>query len=220
LAATAKLFAANGYDRLTIEGIAAEAHVGKQTIYRWWGSKSALVAETLLEGMLEPKIFTPPDSGDIRVDLRDWLEVVFAFIDDPANASFIRSILAAATQNADVGRHLGEVLGAGFALHAQFERAAQAGQIPPGTPLEELTKALVGFAILHALERSPAPAGFADRLVGLVLPPAQPAGGAGGVGSPGGVGRRAPTGAAGRGGAGAAGRSPAAPGGGRSGLGA
>ena len=54
LDATARLFAERGYDHLTIEGIAAEADVGKQTIYRWWPSKGALVADCLLEGMLLP----------------------------------------------------------------------------------------------------------------------------------------------------------------------
>ena len=39
LAATAKMFQEQGYDQLSIEGIAREAGVGKQTIYRWWGSK-------------------------------------------------------------------------------------------------------------------------------------------------------------------------------------
>ena len=37
-----------GYAQLTIEGIAAKAGVGKQTIYRWWPSKGAVVFEAVL----------------------------------------------------------------------------------------------------------------------------------------------------------------------------
>ncbi len=43
------LVAEEGYTRTTIEGIAARAGVGKQTIYRWWPSKSAVLLEAFLD---------------------------------------------------------------------------------------------------------------------------------------------------------------------------
>ena len=60
LRATARLFLEKGFGQLSIEGIAAEAGVGKQTIYRWGPTKSDLVAEALIEGMLMPERVVPP----------------------------------------------------------------------------------------------------------------------------------------------------------------
>ena len=45
LEATRELIVEVGYDGMSIEGIAGRAGVGKQTIYRWWPSKAALVLD-------------------------------------------------------------------------------------------------------------------------------------------------------------------------------
>ena len=36
-----------GFPELSIEAIAADANVGKTTVYRWWPTKAALVADAL-----------------------------------------------------------------------------------------------------------------------------------------------------------------------------
>jgi AcrR family transcriptional regulator len=48
LTATYELLRQNGFDRLTIEGVAARAGVGKTTIYRWWPSRGALAVDAFL----------------------------------------------------------------------------------------------------------------------------------------------------------------------------
>src|SRR5690606_9126745 len=106
LAATSSLIERLGYDRVTIEGIASAAGVGKQTIYRWWPSKSAVVAECLLEGALLPETYAPPDTGDIGADLTEWLQRVFDFIAAPGHEAMLRSLIAAAVDNPEVGEHL------------------------------------------------------------------------------------------------------------------
>lgn len=56
-----------GFDKLSLEGVATRAGVGKATIYRWWPNKSALAMEALLR-VVEP---LPPigDSGSAREDI-------------------------------------------------------------------------------------------------------------------------------------------------------
>ena len=72
LQATSKLFAERGYERLTMEGVASEAGVSKQTIYRWWPSKGAVIAECLLEGNLFTQPLRLPDTGDVRREIADF----------------------------------------------------------------------------------------------------------------------------------------------------
>lgn len=169
LEATATLFAERGYDGLTIEGVAARAGVAKQTIYRWWRSKSELVAECLFEGRLLPAEFQPPDTGDIRADLSAWLVRLFRFADAPANNAFVCSLLTAAAENEDIGRQLNDALGASSLLSARLAAAVADGELAPGTPIEEVIEAMVGAVIVHALQRQPATPGTAERLVGVLL---------------------------------------------------
>lgn len=169
LEATARLFAERGYDHLTVESIAAAAGVGKQTIYRWWPSKGYLVAECLLEGMLLPERLVPPDTGDLRSDITTWLQEIFQVLASPNGEGLMRSLIAAAAENTEVGQRLGDSLGA-LSLMSRFSAPDAASGIPTG-PAREVVEALVGAVVLRALSRTPIVPGDAERLVNAVLGP-------------------------------------------------
>src|ERR1700679_3413043 len=61
------LLATIGYDRLTIDKIAAHAGAGKATIYRRWSGKAELIVDALMcqKGALP----AAPDTGSLRGDL-------------------------------------------------------------------------------------------------------------------------------------------------------
>lgn len=169
LEATARNFADRGYDQLTIEGVAAEAGVGKQTIYRWWRNKSELVVDALVEGLLMPEPLLPPDTGDLRRDLVSWLGDVFRVIGLPDGENLIRSFAAAAADNAEITRRIRDKLGAGSALSARLESAVSAGQLSPTVPMAEFGEVLVGAILLRALARAETDDASVERLVAVVL---------------------------------------------------
>lgn len=95
LSATRGLVADVGYTRLSIEGIAAAAGVGKQTIYRWWPSKAAVVFDAILDAnSREEGSVTLPDTGDLESDLRLVLRGTVAALADPADDRLQRAITA------------------------------------------------------------------------------------------------------------------------------
>jgi AcrR family transcriptional regulator len=75
LTATYEELQENGYASLTMEGIAARAGVGKQTIYRWWPAKADVVLDTLLD--LAQTRITVPDEGSLAADLMAFLTATF-----------------------------------------------------------------------------------------------------------------------------------------------
>lgn len=67
--------AQDGYQRMSIEGLAARAGVNKTTLYRWWSGKAALVADALAQHMDTAPL---PDTGATRADLLAWLRATAA----------------------------------------------------------------------------------------------------------------------------------------------
>jgi AcrR family transcriptional regulator len=151
LNATARLFHNQGYDRLTIEGIAREAGVGKQTIYRWWPSRGALIGECLAEGRLFPVDFAVPDTGDLTADVETWLRSVLSLLDAPGGRALLRSLVAAATEDAGVGAHLSESLGVEQHLSTRLRAGILAGQLPADAPVTQIGRAILGAIIVETL---------------------------------------------------------------------
>ncbi|WP_102194744.1 TetR/AcrR family transcriptional regulator [Microbacterium aurantiacum] len=173
LDATARLLTQQGYDNLTMEGIAKEAGVGKQTIYRWWRSRGALIADCMIEGRLIPVEIDLPDTGDLRRDLSVWLETIIAIVADPAGGALLRSLVAAAAEDGAVGDRLAAALGADQKLSHRFASAVEQGQLAEDTPVDQLGMAILGAIIVPVLARRQIdPDGFRRLIDHLVRPTA------------------------------------------------
>ena len=64
---TLELLRENGYERLTIDAVAATAKASKATVYRRWPSKAELVLAAFIEGIRQAVV--PPNTGSLRGDL-------------------------------------------------------------------------------------------------------------------------------------------------------
>ncbi|MEU1570939.1 TetR/AcrR family transcriptional regulator [Streptomyces collinus] len=128
-----------GYPKTTIEGIAARAGVGKQTIYRWWSSKADVLMEAFLD-LAErsapdagPEPYTFPDTGDIAADLKLVLRATVDELRDPRFEAPSRALAAEGVVNEQLGRELvAKLMQPSLDLYITRLRAAQeAGQVRP-----------------------------------------------------------------------------------------
>jgi AcrR family transcriptional regulator len=88
-----------GYAGLTIDGLAARAGVGKQTIYRWWPSKADVLMEA---GAAKADVDVPvTDHGSYRADLRAFLKASYRVANHPQLADLLRALMAEAQINPD-----------------------------------------------------------------------------------------------------------------------
>jgi AcrR family transcriptional regulator len=67
LRSTLKLLRQTGFPELSIEAIADEAKVSKATVYRWWPSKAALVADAFSASADQELRF--PNTGSVHKDM-------------------------------------------------------------------------------------------------------------------------------------------------------
>ncbi|WP_169985382.1 TetR/AcrR family transcriptional regulator [Microbispora sp. H10836] len=173
LTAAFELVGEVGYAKLSIEGIAARAGVGKQTIYRWWPSKGAVLFDAFLmlsEG--EDDSAALPDTGDLEADLKTVLRATVAELNDPRydepmralNTEILHDPALAATYAERLDRPMKE-------LKKQRLRSAQrAGQLSGDLDLDVAIEMLWGPLLNRWLQRSgPLTPEYADSVVETAL---------------------------------------------------
>ncbi|MGB2571650.1 TetR/AcrR family transcriptional regulator [Micromonospora citrea] len=172
LRATRELVSEVGYAKLSIEAIATRAGVGKQTIYRWWRSKGAVVFDSFLALSEGADGMALPDTGDIEADLKAVLRATVAEFADPAFEAPIRALNLEIAGDPELAAQYREKL-AGPVDEAKKERlrsAQRAGQIAADADLDLALELLYAPLYQRWLLRSgPLTAAYADALVDHAL---------------------------------------------------
>ncbi|MFJ4341290.1 TetR/AcrR family transcriptional regulator [Streptomyces sp. NPDC088915] len=173
------LVAENGYAKTTVEGIAARAGVGKQTIYRWWPSRAAVLLDAFLDLQVRAQEATGadagseiPDTGDLAADLKQVLRATVDELNDPVFEAPTRALAAEGIVDPDLGARFTEAL-----LEPQLqyyvrriEAARDAGDVDPGTDPRLAVELLVGPLHHRWIHRTlPLTHAYADALVDHVL---------------------------------------------------
>ena len=163
-----------GYDRLSMDDIAARAHVGKAAIYRRWPSKAAVVVGSIVWWREQMGTVDLPDTGSLRGDVEALVAAVPAF--DDGDRSMIGVVLGVATA-AMHDRALADALD-GYVLArprqvlaAVLGRAVGRGEIPAGRDLALVPDVLLGLNALRLLTGQAIDRAFVRRVFDDVLLP-------------------------------------------------
>lgn len=145
--ATRELLLERGFDGLTIEAVAARAGVGKQTIYRWWPTRPALVADVMLEDA-DKLLASVNHTGNLSADLVGWVGKLCASLTTPRGAAMLRTLTVACMEHEDTAVKLR----AGFSapLHDSVRARLLADGINEATA-ESAADAIVGGVVYPIL---------------------------------------------------------------------
>jgi AcrR family transcriptional regulator len=167
LAAVVTLIQRSGGKGVTVEAAAAEAGVGRQTIYRWWPRRGPLIAEALAERA--QVAIEVPETGDFCADLTAFLTA--AFVDAQTNAEILRGFMALAQQDPDVAAVAPDFAALRRApLRTLLDRGRRGGALLPSANLVMLEDLAYGFLWYRLLlGHAPLDAGEADRLADAII---------------------------------------------------
>ena len=154
---------------VTVAQIAASAGVAKQTIYRWWPSKSSVIMEALIE-------LTDPDPGDlpdstyeaVRLQMRRVARMFAS-----RNGELIRELVAESQGDPALARDFRDR----FFAHRRargavaLDKGIASGELPPDLDIEDALDVIYGPLWLRLLVgHRPLSQASADQLLDLAWP--------------------------------------------------
>jgi AcrR family transcriptional regulator len=153
-----------GYERVTADSIAKAAGAGKQTLYRWWPSKAAIVLEALAEKG-RARIDRPQEAAIRSGDLLGLLRAVIPAI--AAAGPALRHLMAEAQLDAKLRLQLRECL---IEPRRESLRQLLAGRVSDSHKLEAVVAAIFGAIWLRLLLDEPLDEALAVELAALAPP--------------------------------------------------
>ncbi|HEY1840425.1 MAG TPA: TetR/AcrR family transcriptional regulator [Mycobacterium sp.] len=146
---TLQLLQEHGYERLTIDAVAAKARASKATVYRRWPSKAELVLAAFIEGCRQ--VAVAPCTGTLRGDLLRLGEVIRQHVGQQAGT--IRAVMV------EVSRHpaLHDAMQSQFLdqrkalIQEVLRQAADRGEIDHAVIRDELWDLLPGYLIFRSI---------------------------------------------------------------------
>jgi len=164
------LLAEIGYDRLTIDSVAARAHASKTTIYRRWSGKAELVVDAL---HCLRESHAVPDTGTLRGDL-EAIAHGSTSTDNRFDAQLMIGLITALARDAELRLVFRERLVDPHkaSLMQVFERAVTRGEVAEDRNLDLLVSLYPALVIHHLLTSGEVPeADFTQQVMNDVIIP-------------------------------------------------
>jgi AcrR family transcriptional regulator len=143
LQSTFELVGSQGVGAVAINDIAAAAGVAKQTIYRWWPSRTAVILDALVAGTMKATPF--PETADVRADFVAHLTAVTRLFNS-STGRLICELVAAAQADPKIRQEFDDRFWTPRRVvsKAMLMRGVELGQIRSGLDTDAVLDAIYG----------------------------------------------------------------------------
>jgi AcrR family transcriptional regulator len=175
IAATLRLLPVQGYDRLSVEAVAAEADVTRATIYRRYPSKADLVCAAL---SAYPDDASVGDLADVRSYLVTLMAVFRAGIQECDGVAICSSLYLNREKHPEMLEEFRRAVvdPRMERMRAVLEAAAAAGHVREGIDVEMVVTMLFGAGIQRVLTGGTLDDAWPERVVAAAWPLLDPTG--------------------------------------------
>jgi AcrR family transcriptional regulator len=154
--AAAELLLQRGFDKTTVDEVAARAGVGKATVYRRWPSKEDL-AVAAMETLYSSE-FPEPDTGSVEGDLAALFRAFIAFVNTPTGLGYLRMSITESIRDERIATLYRESMTRSEArARASLERAVARGEVRADADLGTAVQWLTGVVTARVVVNLPMP---------------------------------------------------------------
>lgn len=166
--------AEQGYDRMSMDDVAARAGVGKAAIYRRWSSKAAVVADAIAHWRRRLVPVEPPDTGSLRGDVEALVARVPDYNENDTNTmKVIVGVATAAVHDPVLAAAIDDLVLSTprQIVRAVLDHAVARGEIPAGRDLTLVPDVALGLNLVRMVTGRPVDRVFVRRVLEEVIVP-------------------------------------------------